>query len=79
MTTFPLSPGFKRRWRPLMVMCLSASHLLATTLPLSGLLHLTRAPGTGVSSPRWMREEGRTHLCPILTTFRMGGQQIIES
>lgn len=38
------------------------------------LLHLSWLPGMGVSSPRWMWEEGRTLLCPILTMSRTGQQ-----
>lgn len=53
-------------------------HLLATLLPLCVLLHLTWAAGMGVSSPRRMLEEGRTCFCPILTTFRMGWQQMLQ-
>lgn len=42
--------------------------------PVSVLLHLTWLPGMGVSSPRWMWEEGRTLLYPILTMSRMDQQ-----
>lgn len=77
MTALPPSSGFKRRCCPLMVMCLFVCHLLATLLPSCVFLHLTWAPGTGISRPRWMWEEGRTCLCPIMMMFRMGQQQML--
>lgn len=56
-----------------MLRCLC--HVLVTLLPFHALLHLTWTSGTGNSSPRWMQEEGRSYLCPILT--RMGWHQVL--